>query len=219
MGTVSSAESPVRAALDAWRAHGADRLDPIRFHFIEALHRRSASQSGEARRILDARLADLMAAYADNLERATCRSGEVDSAAWSNVSSRSALAGLIDHIVSHAPGGSGPAANHAGSRLRAYPGQEILDDVRETWSRLSTEKQLRQSSEQVPTNAGPLNSNSLVHRSLSLMRELSPAYLRQFLSYVDALSWLEQMAGGSALASDEAARTASARKTTRSRQR
>ena len=59
---------------------------------------------------------------------------------------------------------------------------------------------MRQSLEQVPGNAGPLNSSSLVHRSLSLMRELSPGYLQQFLSYVDALSWMEQMNGGSASA-------------------
>jgi hypothetical protein len=71
----------------------------------------------------------------------------------------------------------------------------MLDYFRETWSKLSAEKQLRHSREQVPDNAGPLNTNSLVHRSLSLMRECSPGYLQQFLSYVEALSWMEQLAG------------------------
>jgi hypothetical protein len=51
---------------------------------------------------------------------------------------------------------------------------------------------MRQSQAGVPENAGPLNTNHL-HRSLSLMREVSPGYLEQFLSYVDALSWLEGM--------------------------
>lgn len=221
MGAVSSAQCRTRATLDAWRERGADRLNPIRFHVIEAMHRRSATQTGEARRILDARLADLMSAYADELERATSRSGAVEGAMVSSEPPRSALAGLVEHIARQAPGGRGTglAASHATIRPRAYAGPDILDDFRETWSRLSTEKQLRQSLEQVPTNAGPLNSSSLVHRSLSLMRELSPEYLRQFLSYVDSLSWLEQMAAGSALASDEAARTASARKSARSRLR
>ncbi|WP_163220221.1 DUF2894 domain-containing protein, partial [Citrobacter freundii] len=45
--------------LDSWRASGADRLDRLRFCFIEALHRRAAGQTGEARRILDGRLAEL----------------------------------------------------------------------------------------------------------------------------------------------------------------
>ena len=64
------------------------------------------------------------------------------------------------------------------------------------WSKVRTEQQYRQSLGQVPRSFGPLNSNSLVHRSLATMRELSPAYLQQFLSYVDALAWLEDLAGG-----------------------
>jgi hypothetical protein len=35
----------------------------------------------------------------------------------------------------------------------------------------------------------------LVHRSIMLMRSLSPDYLAHFLAYVDDLSWLEQLAG------------------------
>jgi hypothetical protein len=48
------------------------------------------------------------------------------------------------------------------------------------------------------------------------MRELSPGYLQQFLSYVDALSWLEQMNGGGALAGKDAPRAAGVKKNTRS---
>ncbi len=51
----------------------------------------------------------------------------------------------------------------------------------------------------VPANAGPLNSSSLVHRSLALMREVSPGYLRHFLSYVDALAWPGQLGGDGAV--------------------
>ena len=80
----------------------------------------------------------------------------------------------------------------------SYPELPALDYFREVWSKVRTEKQMRQSLEQVPGNAGPLNSSSLVHRALSLMREVSPGYLKQFLSYVDALSWMEQMNGGDA---------------------
>ena len=44
----------------------------------------------------------------------------------------------------------------------------------------------------MPKNAAPLNSHHLVHRSLTLMRDLSPEYLDRFMSYVDALLWLDQ---------------------------
>ena len=61
-----------------------------------------------------------------------------------------------------------------------------------TWSRLSVDQRLAQSRASLPDNAGPLNSHHLVHRSLTLMRELSPDYLERFVGYVDALQWLEQ---------------------------
>ena len=48
------------------------------------------------------------------------------------------------------------------------------------------------------------------------MRELSPGYLQQFLSYVDALSWMEQMNGGGAFTAKDAPRAAGVKKNTRS---
>jgi hypothetical protein len=84
-----------------------------------------------------------------------------------------------------------------------------------------SEKQLRQSLDQVPRNAGPLNSSSLVHRALSLMREVSPGYLQQFLAYADALSWLEQLNASVAAAAPakEAPRVSTAKKGARGKKR
>lgn len=215
--------SEARATLDAWRERGADRLDPVRFHFIEALARRAAGHSGDARAILDDKLSKLLQAYAGDLENAACKAGDIDDIGGKPSPcepARGALAGLIDYIASQAPAdGGGPAAIHAVPPRAAYPELKVLDYFREAWSRVSTDRQLRQSLEQVPDNAGPLNSSRLVHRSLSLMRELSPGYLRQFLSYVDALSWMEQVNGGGALAGKEAPRAGNARKSARGRPR
>ncbi|MFL9966115.1 DUF2894 domain-containing protein [Paraburkholderia sediminicola] len=190
--------SEARATLDAWRKRGADRLNPVRFQFIAALERRAATHSGEARRILDDRLRGLLEAYAIDLERANAATAQAEAvAARPSASSDKALetlAEVIDRIARHAP------ASHDGTA--SYPELPALDYFREVWSKVRTEKQLRQSLAQVPGNAGPLNSSSLVHRSLSLMRELSPGYLKQFLSYVDTLSWLEQMNGGAPATKD-----------------
>ncbi|RKE37575.1 hypothetical protein B0G76_3838 [Paraburkholderia sp. BL23I1N1] len=208
-------KSDARATLDAWRERGADRLDPIRFHFIEALDRRAADHSGEARRLLDDRLSKLVEAYADDLERAVseavddCTGTGTGTAAPSSQPAHGALTGLIDYIANHAPA----------TRRPAYPELEALDYFRETWSKVRSEKQLRQSLKKAPGNAGPLNSSSLVHRSLSLMSELSPGYLQQFLSYVDALSWMEQINGGGALPAKDAPRAATAKKSARSKTR
>ncbi|CAB3778554.1 hypothetical protein LMG28614_00648 [Paraburkholderia ultramafica] len=206
--------SEARATLDAWRERGADRLDPVRFHFIAALERRAATHSGEARRVLDDRLSALLDAYAADLERATAAVAEADAVALTSASREPAhetLAGLIDHIARRMPADRDGAAS--------YPELPALDYFREVWSKVRAEKQLRQSLAQVPGNAGPLNSSSLVHRSLSLMRELSPGYLKQFLSYVDTLAWMEQLNGGGAPTGKEAPRAGTASKGARSKAR
>jgi hypothetical protein len=216
----SGAIPAARATLDAWRERGADRLDPMRFRFIEALDRRAVAHSGEARRILDDRLSALLDAYAGDLERAEADTGNAGGAVSPAEPARSALAGLIDTLAGPAhESDEASKAGHAERRTRTYPELEWLPHFREIWSKLSAEQQVRQSLEQVPGNAGPLNSSSLVHRSLALMRELSPGYLQQFLSYVDALSWIEQINGGASAAGKDAPRVTSAKKSARSKSR
>lgn len=173
-----------RAMLDAWRANGDDRANPVRFHLIDALDRRAAAYEGEARRMIDERIAQLLDAYRRDIDA-------MNAPIATNDVPRSPLATLVDDIAKQSA--MNPAA-HA----------ELLDYFRAVWSKVSAEKQWRDSFAQVPKNAGPLNSSSLVHRSLSLMRELSPAYLQQFLSYIDALSWMEAMNGPVTTVSKEA---------------
>ena len=201
-------ETSTRAILDAWREQNADRLSPTRFHFIEALERRAAGYEGEARRILDDRISKLLETYAEDLVIAA---SNVDTAASSTTPcapAPGALGRLIDHI-----------SNSVAHQPSSFPILEALDEFRKIWSEVRTDSQVRQSLEQVPANAGPLNSGNLVHRSLTLMRELSPGYLQQFLSYVDTLSWLEQMNAGSALAAKDAPRAVTARKRARAKPR
>ncbi|MFC5429920.1 DUF2894 domain-containing protein [Paraburkholderia denitrificans] len=184
---------------------GADRLDPVRARFIEALERRAASQSGKARELLNATLSELIAqssASFGNAESAVSAVTPIDRAPATGP-----LRELANLMTEPANGRARPSA------------PEMLDYFRRTWATVRTESQLRQSLVQVPQNAGPLNSSSLVHRALSLMRELSPGYLQHFLSYVDALSWMEQPGIADAAASKEPTRTASGRKSTRSKAR
>ncbi len=210
--------SAARATLGAWRERGADRLDPVRFHFIEALARRAAGHSGEARRILDDRLAGLLEAYAGQIERATSATADTDAgthtAAPANGPLHETLKSLVDSIASQ------PALATTGlPRCASYPELAELDYFREVWSKVRTEKQMRQSLERVPGNAGPLNSSSLVHRALSLMREISPGYLKQFLSYADALSWMEQINGGAAPSGKDVPRAGNAGRSARGKAR
>jgi hypothetical protein len=63
---------------------------------------------------------------------------------------------------------------------------------RNTWSKLSADKQVAKALHQAPKNAGPINSHMLVLRSLALMREISPDYLNRFMTYADSLLCLDQ---------------------------
>lgn len=101
----------------------------------------------------------------------------------------------------------------------AFEDLDVLEYFRETWSKLSTDGNLRQSLAQVPENAGPLNSSHLVHRALSLMHDVSPDYLRHFLRHADALSWLEDMETTGVLGNKPAARGATVAKPSRAKAR
>jgi Protein of unknown function (DUF2894) len=230
------------AMLDAWREQGADRLDAVRFHFMVALARRAAGQSGVARQILDDRLAGLLDAYAAEIERAavvadgdagaeletgaavlasatSATSASTVSASASDTPATESLSELVNYLAIHASTSrNGHPSGHERTAA-AYPELPALDYFRDVWSKVRTEKQMRQSLAPVPGNAGPLNSSSLVHRSLSLMRELSPGYLKQFLTYVDTLSWMEQMTGGGAPAGKETPRSGSTGKGARGKAR
>lgn len=191
------------ARLDALRARGADRADPVRFRFIEALARRAAAHDGQARRVLDDKLAKALAACGDHLERAAAQGDDTDHLA----AAPGPLADLVDQLARHAaPQGqaSAPPGPHAG--LSSPPELKALGHFRRTWARLNAHQRLTQSLAKVPENAGPLNSNQLVHRSLTLMRDLSPEYLDRFMAYVDALLWLDQVNSGGAPAGKDTLR-------------
>lgn len=189
-----------RALLDAWREQRADRIDPVRFHRLDALERRAAALDGSARTLLDARLAALVDDYAARVAQAA---QHVDGRAFADAAPRTRAGGALAALVERIARGT-----HADRR---GPDPELIDYFRTTWSKIRTEQQYRQSLDQVPRNAGPLNSNSLVHRSLSTMRALSPDYLQQFLSYVDALASLEDLTGGVAQPDKDASRAKAAK--------
>lgn len=113
----------------------------------------------------------------------------------------SPLAALNAHIAQAsqvARGGQGAAGASGGSSSNGvgqWPELRSSQRFRETWERLGAEEAVVKATHRAPENAGPLNSHMLVLRTLSLMRELSPHYLRRFLSHTETLLWLEQAQG------------------------
>ena len=157
--------------------------------------------------MLDERLSGLLESYAGDLERMQSKGADFDSAPPPRAVVRGTLGGLLEHIGSYKAAitmNAAVAEDHedvGSDNARSFPSEELpaLIEFRKIWSKVRTDGQLRQSLEQAPSDAGPLNSGVLVHRSIMLMRELSPEYLRHFLSYIDTLSWMEQMHGSGML--------------------
>jgi len=207
-------------ALAPARARDAHERDPVRFRLAEGLARRAAAHAGAARQVIDARVAAIVQALSEL--PATDASAPIAAPA----AGRGALAALVAHAArqrgaSPAPtpaSASVPAPRASTSRPAVAPpavtgaaaDATTLQFFKRTWSRLSADQRLAQSRAALPDNAGPLNSQHLVHRALVLMRELSPQYLEQFVGYIDALQWLEQ-ANEAATQELTAARAAQAR--------
>ena len=165
--------------------------------------------------MLDTRLAALVDGYREAVVKdAARREAATAPVPDATAAADGTLASLVSYIKANTRGTDAPLAPRAAAPVRAprpEPEPELVDYFRDTWSRVSVSRQLRQSQAQLPGNAGPLNSDHLVHRALTLMHELSPGYLEQFFSYVEAMAWLEQLHRGGAPAENEAARATSAK--------
>jgi hypothetical protein len=187
------------AMLATLRERGAGQRDPVRYGFIEALARRTEAQQGTARQLLERKLAQAIETLA---ARCPEPSATVDDSPKTSPLA-SPLAGLIVELAQHplpdslAPDASAmPSAATVATDAAPMPADSMelkaLRYFRDDWARLSVEQQLADALANGPENAGPLNPHRLVLRTLERMHALSPDYLRRFMTYVDALRWLEQ---------------------------
>ncbi len=234
--------SDLAARIDVLRARGAERFDPVRFRFIEAMARRAVEHGIEARHVLDRKLAQALSEFHERFDRAARRAAEtvahgtarfpeaaealaqdLDTGDYGGLHRLLArleargdsgpLTELLAHVARHATEGA-PQAPGQGAGVSGEAEGELrsVRRFRSTWAKLSIDRQLSQAFAQAPENAGPLNSHHLVLQSLGLMRDIAPEYLEQFVSYVDTLLWLEQVDGARAPAPKSAGRSEAARK-------
>jgi hypothetical protein len=206
---MGEAGGPTLASL---RAEGADRLDPARFHYLEALSRRLPGQPAPVQRVLAARLQQAVADYAARAHAGAKVAnrpseepgGRQAASPAARVALESPLARLNRDLATRARAEEDSARTDDGASLS---GLKSVRQFGEVWSRISAEQQVLQAQHRGPENAGPLNSHKLMVRSLSLMRSLSPDYLRRFLAQMDALLWLEQANARPARVPAKSART------------
>ncbi|WP_162203836.1 DUF2894 domain-containing protein [Pseudoxanthomonas suwonensis] len=195
----------IQARLERWRATGADRTQPLRFAALQALARRARAQQGLARERTEARLARLVERYAPALDAVAPAPAPAPPAA----PTPGPLAGLVAQLDGIALQRPGPTASGEVQE------RAVLGELRRLWAQVRSESQLRRSLQDLPEDAGPLNSGKLVHRALNLMGQLSPQYLRHFLAHLDTLAWIGQVDPPPARPAEKAA--APARKRSRKR--
>lgn len=176
--------------LDALRALGATRDNPMRLAHLEALHRRAAAQSTSVQALLRARLHTQQDAWLADLRQRT--SAPKEAATTPSTSARpSPLAQLNRELAARAWDKREP-----GSPLEPGASAAALPSVRrfgEVWARMAAERQVTEALMRTPDNAGPLNTHRLMLRALTLMQSLSPDYLHRFVGQMDALLWLDQV--------------------------
>ncbi len=204
------------------RAAGADQFDSMRLHYIDTLAKRTMAHQGRTRHMLDVRLAQALAAFKERFEQAQSAAKKtiVETAehyphaaadlqrfftagdfkglhrfvASLQANQQGAsLGNLVRQLEQHHMENSGvQAVKNADENTSTRFELKTIKRFRNTWSKLSADKQVKQALVQPPKNAGPLNSHMLVLRSLALMRDISPDYLNRFMSYADTLLCLDQ---------------------------
>ncbi len=177
----------VQAVLDALRSGGAAERNPVRFAYFEALARRAAAQPEAVRQAL----ADRLNGIAHELATPATTPPLEPSMERAATPLSALLADICQYACEQAAANPSTTNANSLSHLQAVPELRSIACFRETWSRLSTEQQLAETLACAPENAGPLNSQHLVLRSLQLMRDIAPDYLQGFMSYLDTLIWLE----------------------------
>jgi hypothetical protein len=152
----------------------------VRAHHVEALTRRLQTAPESVQRVLRDRLQQLSAAESD--EPAVAEPVPLKRPRAQPPKPATPLGQLNQYIA---------AATGTSDRRELRSAQAF----RETWSRICAEDEVTEAVQRGPDNAGPLNSHMLVLRTLGLLRELSPDYLRRFMVHADTLLWLDQAGG------------------------
>lgn len=172
-------------------------LGTVRQWHIDALARRAALHQGEVRRVLEEKLQRLRSAQvAQQTQGLALAPAQATTKGLAQASpAQQPLADLLAHLARQTQAAQPPDVT-ASARLGAASAAAAMElkairNYRSTWSRLRAERRLHQALALVPHNAGPLNTQRLLHQALHVMQQASPGYLLHFMAHVESLLALD----------------------------
>lgn len=195
------------AQVSALSAPGSPPLDSVKLRYAQALASRLPVATPAVQHLLQAKLEAALldlcprvesvapSAPPEPTERALLAlklRPEKAHAQPSADAPQSALGGLNAYLQN-----ASRQALHGVSLGAASARKDLKSAVRfrETWALINAESTVEKATHRAPENAGPLNAHNLVLRTLALMRDLSPDYLRRFMAHTESLLALEQAYG------------------------
>lgn len=205
----------LHSTLATLEANGADRFDPVRFCYIQSMAKRSQQQDGKVAKLLVEKTWQALQAYQSGFsdERtevktlldAVCAQRPAltehmqelleacDFNAIRRLSQQQEIAEETDTFATLTQ--RLQAGANDTNELPTSDAQELksLRFFRDALQQQYAEKLVSHALMDAPESAGPLNPQKLALRSLAIMRDVSPAYLGHFVSYVDTLFWLEKL--------------------------
>ncbi|KPQ27575.1 MAG: Protein of unknown function (DUF2894) [Marinobacter excellens HL-55] len=196
-------DTALQSQLEQLRHHGADQLDPIQFHYLEACEHRLRSKGLQHGRHWQ-KLALAVAEYQASLGPSQKPTPTIAARP------SSPLAALLDALnqTTDAPAKAPrsaleqrifgdidqPEQTHLPPTTDALQPLKAMARAKADQSTQAIQERIRYAIESTPKDAGPMNAHRLVSRALAEMQRLSPEYLERFARYTDTLMALERLA-------------------------
>jgi DUF2894 family protein len=212
--TNSTGTDDVLEALAALEARGVDRFDPVRFRYIQSLAQRSLQQNSTVAALLVEKATRAIETYQSRWSDQSAKiAALLEKTAEQQPAQTEQLASLFEagnfsavkRLARRQPiPGKENSFAALTERLQAaadtdgkLPGdsQELksVRYFRDALQRQHADRLVSHGLRDAPEDAGPLNPQKLALQSLAIMRDISPAYLGHFVSYLDTLFWLEKV--------------------------
>lgn len=180
-----TAASAILMESAAVRLEPIKTFDPVQFEYVRSLCDRAARQSPALQNLLNSRIEKAEREYRQRYEQAQS-SSKTTRAQSAYTDALKSLSQLSARLTSHMRPDSSPGEGNAtAGELKA------LQLLRQQRAERALQKRVAQLMKAEPDNAGPLNSQALVVRTMQVLNRLSPEYLSRFVTYSDALLWLE----------------------------